>query len=214
MAAGNSGVRGMLTTCSQRGECGSEEFSVSAAEKVACCRSHLLSPDVASSAKPGSGLLTLLSRLRKALRPLEFIQLVRRLSARLTIHLSAPILKAMRILLFITLMLSMAVAPAAALASCASMGSDMEMAQMASDDTPKEMAGMQKEDCADMDVAPQQSHDAGCAAACALVCPGFYAGIEPSNTQAQAFAVVQYAMPTLDAGVATPSHFDPPPPRF
>jgi len=120
----------------------------------------------------------------------------------------------MRILLFITLMLSMAVAPAAALASCVSMGSDMEMAQISSDDAPVKMAGMVPNDCADMDGAPQQSHDAGCLAACALVCPGFYSVPAVSVDQEPAFRFVQYAIPRIDPGLATPSHLDPPPPRI
>jgi len=120
----------------------------------------------------------------------------------------------MRILLFISLMLSMAVAPAAALASCASMGSDMGIAQMASDDAPMEMAGMQAADCADMNDQKKNSHDAGCAAACALACPGFYSGPEPSADKGLAFKLVQYAIPPAEPGLATPSHLDPPPPRI
>ena len=120
----------------------------------------------------------------------------------------------MRILVFIALILSMAVSPAVALSSCATMGSDAKKMEMAGADKKMSMGVLGADDCDDMSNEMSQSHDAGCAAACALVCPGFYAGVEPSNTQEQAFAVVQYEMPTLDVGLATPSHLDPPPPRI
>lgn len=145
---------------------------------------------------------------------LEFIQPAHTLFARLTIRLGRQIFNLMRILLFITLMLSMAVAPAAALASCVSMGSDMEMAQMTSDDAPMKMAGMQADECAKMNDARENSHDVGCMAACALVCPGFYSGPDLSADQEPAFRFAQYAISHFDPGLATPSHLDPPPPRI
>ncbi|MEX0644788.1 MAG: hypothetical protein WD076_05725, partial [Parvularculaceae bacterium] len=94
----------------------------------------------------------------------------------------------MRLLLFIMLMISMAVAPAAALATCASMGSGAAMAEMSP--TPahdqKNMAGMAGHDCDETDGKARQTHDAGCVAACALVCPGFYCG--PDQSSVQSFA--------------------------
>jgi hypothetical protein len=123
----------------------------------------------------------------------------------------------MRLFLFISLIVSMAVSPAIALASCASMGGDAYMTKMMAADqqmTQMTMDSMAAGDCDDMGGAPAQTHDAGCAAACALVCPGFYSGPDPSADQEPAFRLVQYAIPQIDPGLAAPSHLDPPPPRF
>lgn len=119
----------------------------------------------------------------------------------------------MRVLLFISLILAMAVSPAVALASCVSMGDDAEMMEMASVDHKMSMNVMGADDCDDMSKEMSQSHDAGCAVACALVCPGFYSGPGFSADQEPAFRFVQYAIPQVDLGLATPSHLDPPPPR-
>jgi len=60
----------------------------------------------------------------------------------------------------------------------------------------------------------KSSHDAGCAAACGLVCPGFYAGPERVFAKIPALKLAEYTLPTMDPGVATSSHLDPPPPRI
>lgn len=116
----------------------------------------------------------------------------------------------MRFLLFIALIVSIAVSPAIALASCASMGGDAEMTAAGQQMTMDNMAAG---DCDDMGGQPSQTHDAGCAAACALVCPGFYAGPDQAASTAPAFEIAQYSILSTDAGLAAPSHLDPPPPR-
>jgi len=120
----------------------------------------------------------------------------------------------MRVLLFISLILSMAVSPALALTSCASMGGDAGITETAGSGHKMSMNVMGDDDCGDMSNEMSQSHDAGCIAACALVCPGFYAGSDLSTDQGPAFRFVQYVIPQIDPGLATPSHLDPPPPRI
>lgn len=120
----------------------------------------------------------------------------------------------MRILVFIALILSMAVSPAVALSSCATMGSDAKKMEMASVDHKMSMEAMVANDCSDMNQEMPQSHDAGCLAACALVCPGFYSVPAVSVDQEPAFRFVQYAIPLIDPGLATLSRLDPPPPRI
>ncbi len=196
------------------GERSCEELSFLSAGGFAIAPNMTADPNAAHKLNTGLFRPGFRGRLHKVLRLFRIYSASAYIFARLTIRLGGQIFNAMRILLFITLMLSMAVAPAAALASCVSMGSDMEMAEMTSDDAPMKMAGMGSGDCADMDGAPQQSHDAGCAAACALACPGFYSGPVLSAAQEPAFRIVQYAIPQIDSGLATPSHLDPPPPRI
>lgn len=109
----------------------------------------------------------------------------------------------------------MAVSPAVALASCASVGGEAGMVKMADADPHMSMDAMDTKGCDSMgggDVS--QGHDAGCAAACALVCPGFYSGPNLSADEGPAFRLVQYAIHPADAGLARPSHLDPPPPRI
>jgi len=122
----------------------------------------------------------------------------------------------MRIFVFITLIFSMGVSPAVALASCASMGDEAGMMEMADAGAGPQMSmgAMGADDCDSMKGEKSQSHDAGCAAACALICPGFYSGPEPTADNGLAFQLVQYAIPPVEPGQATPSHLDPPPPRF
>ncbi|MEQ8750192.1 MAG: hypothetical protein RIC52_10485 [Amphiplicatus sp.] len=120
----------------------------------------------------------------------------------------------MRIFVFIALIFSMAVSPAVALASCASMSPEAEMMEMAGADPHMSKKAMDTKDCDSMGGEKSQTHDAGCAAACALVCPGFYSGPEPTADNGLAFKLVQYAIPPAEPGLATPSHLDPPPPRF
>ncbi len=120
----------------------------------------------------------------------------------------------MRIFVFIALIFSMAVSPAVALASCASMGDEAGMVEMTDAGPQMSMGAMGADDCDSMKGEKSQSHDAGCAAACALICPGFYSGPEPTADNSLAFQLVQYAIPPVEPGQATPSHLDPPPPRF
>ncbi len=120
----------------------------------------------------------------------------------------------MRIFVFIALIFSMAVSPAVALASCASMGDEAGMMEMADAGPQMSMGAMGADDCDSMKGEKSQSHDAGCAAACALICPGFYSGPEPTADNGLAFKLVQYAIPPAEPGLATPSHLDPPPPRI
>lgn len=120
----------------------------------------------------------------------------------------------MRILVFIALILSMAVSPAMALSTCATMGSDAMKMELADSDHKMSMGDMAADDCDGMNNEMSQSHDAGCAAACALVCPGFYSAPDLSADQEPAFRLAQYAIPQIDPGLATPSHLDPPPPRI
>ncbi|WP_428408631.1 hypothetical protein [Hyphococcus sp.] len=120
----------------------------------------------------------------------------------------------MRIFVFIALIFSMAVSPAVALASCASMGGEAGMMEMADAGPQMSMGAMGADDCDSMKGEKTQSHDAGCAAACALICPGFYSGPEPTAENGLAFHLVQYAIPPAEPGLATPSHLDPPPPRI
>ncbi len=120
----------------------------------------------------------------------------------------------MRFVLFITLILSLAVSPAFALASCAKMSGTVGAATEMADASPHmNMAGMNTDDCESMGVGSPQSHDNGCAAACALACPGFYNGPNSIDDHAVAFHSVRYAIPVAGPGPATPSHLDPPPPR-
>lgn len=107
----------------------------------------------------------------------------------------------------------MAISPGVALASCASMGDDARMLEMAGADHKMSMDVKGADGCDDMSKEVSQSHDAGSAAACALVCPGFYSGPDFSADQGPTFRFVQYAIPQVDPGLATPSHLDPPPPR-
>ncbi|HRX40985.1 MAG TPA: hypothetical protein P5072_16230, partial [Parvularculaceae bacterium] len=199
---------------SHMGERSCEELSFLSAGGFAIEPNMTADPNAAHKLNTGLFRPGFRGRLHKVLRLFRIYSASAYIFARLTIRLGGQIFNAMRILLFITLMLSMAVAPAAALASCVSMGSDMEMAQISSDDAPVKMAGMVPNDCADMDGAPQQSHDAGCLAACALVCPGFYSVPAVSVDQEPAFRFVQYAIPPIDPGLATLSRLDPPPPRI
>lgn len=120
----------------------------------------------------------------------------------------------MRILVFIALILSMAISPAVALSSCATMGSEAMKMEMAGADHNMSMESMGANDCDGMSKEMSQSHDGGCAAACALVCPGFYSGPDFSADQEPAFRFVQYAIPRNDPGLAAPAHLDPPPPRI
>jgi hypothetical protein len=119
----------------------------------------------------------------------------------------------MRFLLFIALIVSMAVSPAIALASCASMGGKADMTKMMAADQQTMMDSMAAGDCDSMGGEPSQTHDAGCAAACALACPGFYAGPDQAVATVPAFQIAQYPTPSTDSGLAAPSHLDPPPPR-
>ena len=108
----------------------------------------------------------------------------------------------------------MAVSPAVALSSCATMGSDAKKMEMAGVDHKMSMEVIGADDCDDMNQDMPQSHDAGCAAACALVCPGFYSGPDLAAAQEPAFRFVQYTIPVIDSLPATSSHLDPPPPRI
>lgn len=119
----------------------------------------------------------------------------------------------MRFFVLITLMVAMAVSPAAALSSCASMtGEDHVMRGAVA--PGHDMGAMAGEDCDDMSDETSRSYDAGCLAACALVCPGFYAGPDRLAESFRIFASANYAIPETGPGAATPSHLDPPPPRI
>ncbi len=120
----------------------------------------------------------------------------------------------MRFFLFISLIVSMAVSPTVALASCATMGDEAGMMEKANADPIMPMDTMSTKDCDSMGGEKSQTHDAGCAAACALVCPGFYSGPDLSAADDPAFLLIQYAIPPAFPGLATPSHLDPPPPRI
>lgn len=122
----------------------------------------------------------------------------------------------MRLLLLITLMVSMAFAPAAAVGSCAAMAGDgHRMAGAAATDHGDMKAGaMTGGDCGDMGAEKSHTPDAGCVAACTLVCPGFYAGPEGVLAQLPGFELAEYPSPAVDPGVALPSRLDPPPPRI
>lgn len=121
----------------------------------------------------------------------------------------------MRLLLLILLAISLAVAPAAARVSCAAMANDGAMAAGAAtaDRGDMDMSGMAGEDCESLGDESLPSHDAGCAAACALACPGFYAGPDQAASTVPVLRIAQFPIPTTDPGVATASHLDPPPPR-
>jgi len=68
-------------------------------------------------------------------------------------------------------------------------------------------------DC-DMNAIGFESRDAGCAAVCALVCPGFYSGPDMAFADTVAFELTQYVIPMTGPGMAPPAHLDPPPPRI
>ena len=121
----------------------------------------------------------------------------------------------MRLLLLIMMAVSMAVSPAVALASCASMagGGHVAVDAPTAGDGGMDMSGMSGEDCDSMGNETSPSHDAGCAAACALACPGFYAGSDQAASPFPAFRIAQYPLPSTDSSLAAPSHLDPPPPR-
>jgi len=121
----------------------------------------------------------------------------------------------MRFVLFITLILLLAFSPAFALASCAKMGGDIgAMAEMADESPDMQMGGMNAYDCESMSAGTPQSHDNGCAATCALACPGFYNGPNPTDDYMAEFHPVCYAVPAVGLGPAALSHLDPPPPRI
>ncbi len=108
----------------------------------------------------------------------------------------------MRILLFIGLTMSMALSPALASASCVSMDADsMVMAD-----------GAMAKDCGMNSV--DETDVADCAAACALMCPGFYSGPELASAEPPSFQLTQHIIPAADPGIAMPAYLDPPPPRF
>ena len=109
----------------------------------------------------------------------------------------------------------MAVSPAAALASCASMADHgrLAAAEAIADRGDTDMSGMAGEDCDSMGGGSLPSDDAGCAAVCALACPGFYTGSDQGASTLAVFRIAQYPLPTTGPGVATQSHLDPPPPR-
>lgn len=121
----------------------------------------------------------------------------------------------MRILLTIMLVFAMAVGPAVAAGSCASIAGEHEHMAAASGPAAHDadMSGMAAEDCESMGAGSPQNHDNGCAAACALACPGFYNGPNSIDDHTVAFHSVRYAIPVAGPGPATPSHLDPPPPR-
>lgn len=121
----------------------------------------------------------------------------------------------MRLLILIILMISMAVAPAAALGSCASMADGGHIAADAptAGDGGMEMSGMPGKDCDGMEDELSPFHDAGCAAACALACPGFFAGPDQAASTISIFRIDRHPIPATSAMIAAPSHLDPPPPR-
>lgn len=121
----------------------------------------------------------------------------------------------MRLLLLITLMFSLAFAPAIAQVSCASMAGNDALAAGAAmaDRGDMGMSGMPGEGCDSMGGEYSPSHDAGCAAACALACPGFYTGPDQAASTVPAFQVARYSVPVTGPGVSTQAHLDPPPPR-
>ncbi len=121
----------------------------------------------------------------------------------------------MRILLTIMLVFAMAVGPAVAAGSCASMAGEHEHMAAASGPAAHDadMSGMAAEDCADMNATDAPSHHPGCMAACALACPGFYTGPETANSDSPLFKLSEYPASAALIFVATPSHLDPPPPR-
>lgn len=121
----------------------------------------------------------------------------------------------MRLFVLITLMVSIALSPAAALASCASMADHILAAAdgAVADRGGMNMADMAGEDCGGMADKSSQTHDAGCVAACALVCPGFYVGSDGPVASAPVLVFAKHATPAMVPGAATPSHLDPPPPR-
>lgn len=128
------------------------------------------------------------------------------LTSRLTIaFIDKPVgranIQAMRFFVFIALVISMAVSPAVAAASCVSMDANEMMS-----DGPMSM-GCEK------NAKESERHDAGCAAACALMCPGFYAVHDMAYAKTFAIGVSQYVIPLVDPGVAPPSLLEPPPPR-
>lgn len=120
----------------------------------------------------------------------------------------------MRILVFIAVILSMTFSPAMALSSCAAMGLEAIKMEITGDDQHKSMDVMGASDCDGMNNDRSQNHDAGCVAACALACPGFYLGPDFAADREPVFRVVKYAIPQVDPGLAVPSHLDPPPPRI
>ena len=69
------------------------------------------------------------------------------------------------------------------------------------------------EDCG-MNSNDAESKDAGCATACALMCPGFYSGPELAPAEPPSFQLAQQLVPAIDPGIAMPANLDPPPPRF
>lgn len=119
----------------------------------------------------------------------------------------------MRILLTILLIFAMAVAPAAAAGSCASMAGEHMAAASGLPAHDADMSGMAAEDCADMNAKDVPSHDPGCMATCALACPGFFTGAGTANSDTPLFKLAEYPAPAALVFVAAPSHLDPPPPR-
>jgi len=95
------------------------------------------------------------------------------------------------------------------------MGSGMVMAEMspAPAHDQMKMADKASDGCEEMGGKARQTHDAGCAAACALACPGFYCAPDRISAQPVAFHTAQYLIPATNPGMVTPSHLDPPPPR-
>lgn len=119
----------------------------------------------------------------------------------------------MRILLTIMLIFAMAVGPAVAAGSCASMAGEHMAAASGPAAHDADMSGMAAEDCADMNAKDVPSHDPGCMAACALACPGFYTGPETANSVTPLLKLSEYPALAALIFVATPSHLEPPPPR-
>ena len=59
-----------------------------------------------------------------------------------------------------------------------------------------------------------ETEDFGCAAACALMCPGFYSGPELASAEPPRFQLAQQIIPASNPGIAMSASLDPPPPRF